>query len=216
MIFSQIFGEPLVFVIFLIVIVASLSFHEFSHALVGTWQGDDTAKRMGRLTLNPRAHLDLMGSLTFLIAGIGWAKPVPFNPYNLRNKKWGPSLVAFAGPISNLLLTIVSALALHVVTAFTSFGPENALVIFLLLMMQINLLLMIFNLIPIPPLDGSKFLLDILKQNPAHHKIVFLLETRGPMYLILAIVIDSFFLNSLIFGTIFGTISSFVLGLLGF
>lgn len=216
MIFSQLFSDPLAFLVFIIVIVASLTFHEFAHALVGTLQGDDTAKRMGRLTLNPKSHLDLMGSLTFLIAGIGWAKPVPFNPYNLRNKKWGPTLVAFAGPASNLLLVIVSAIVLHAVLAFTSLDAGNLLVLFLLLMMQINLLLMVFNLIPIPPLDGSKFLLDVLKQNPAHHKTAFLLETRGPMYLILFIIADSFLLNGLIFGTIFGAISSFVLGLLGF
>lgn len=216
MIFSQIFSDPVAFIIFIIVIVASLTFHEFSHALVGTLQGDDTAKRMGRLTLNPRSHLDLVGSLTFLVAGIGWAKPVPFNPYNLKNKKWGPTLVALAGPASNLVLVIISAIALHAVLAFTTLSAGNAGVLFLMLMIQINLLLMIFNLIPIPPLDGSKFLLDVLKQNPRNQKLVYLLETRGPMYLIFAIIIDSFFLNSLIFGTIFGTISSFVLGLLGF
>lgn len=216
MILQQLFSNPLFGLIFAIVIVASLSFHEFAHAYMGSLQGDDTAKRAGRLTLNPRAHLDMMGTLTFLLAGIGWAKPVPFNPYNLKNQKWGPTLVAIAGPLSNLLLVALSAIALHAVGGFTSFGGDNALVIFLVTMIQINLLLFVFNLIPIPPLDGSKFLIDTLKRDPKNMRLIMLLESRGPFYLIMFILIDGFLLNSLIFGTVFDFISGGILRLLGF
>lgn len=215
MILQQIFSNPLFGLIFVVVIVASLSLHEFAHAYVGHLQGDDTAKHAGRLTLDPRKHLDLMGTLTFLIIGFGWAKPVPFNPYNLRNQKWGPTLVAAAGPLANLLLVAISAVVLQLVGAFTAIGGENALLVFLVTMIQINLLLFVFNLIPIPPLDGSKFLIDALKHNPKNNQFIYQLETRGPFYLIMFILIDSFFLNSLIFGTIFSTISGAILTVLG-
>lgn len=215
MILSQIFSNPLFGLIFVVVIVASLSLHEFAHAYVGHLQGDDTAKHAGRLTLDPRKHLDLMGTLAFLFIGFGWAKPVPFNPYNLRNQKWGPSLVAAAGPIANLILVALSAITLHLVSAFSSFGGDNALLVFLTTMIQINLLLFVFNLIPIPPLDGSKFLIDILKRNPKNNHFLYQLESRGPFYLIMFILIDNFFLNSLIFGTLFGAVSGAILGILG-
>lgn len=216
MILQQFFSNPFYALIFIIVIVASLSFHEFAHAYMGLLQGDDTAKRAGRLSLDPRVHLDLMGSLTFLIAGIGWAKPVPFNPYNLKNQKWGPTLVAVAGPLANLLLVAISALALHAVDAFTTLQGSNALVVFLVTMIQLNLLLFIFNLIPIPPLDGSKFLIDILKRNPKYHPFIYMLQARGPFYLIMLILADSLLLNGLIFGTFFSIVSGGILRVLGF
>jgi len=216
MILQQLLSRPLYGLIFAIVIVASLSFHEFAHAYMGFLQGDDTAKRAGRLSLDPRVHLDLMGTLTFLLAGIGWAKPVPFNPYNLRNQKWGPTFVAAAGPLANLFLVVISAIFLHLIIAFASFGSGNALVVFLATMIRLNLLLFVFNLIPVPPLDGSKFLIDVLRRNPNNNRLVFLLETRGSFYLIMFILIDSFLLNGLIFGTFFDVISRGILRLLGF
>ena len=201
-------------IIFIVAMVASLSFHEFSHALAATLQGDDTAKKMGRLTLDPRAHLDLFGSITFLLAGIGWAKPVPFNPYNLKNQKWGPSIVAAAGPLSNLFLVVVSASILKLLLTYNIVSQNNNLLVFLGLMVFLNTLLAVFNLIPIPPLDGSKFLLDLLK-HPKYARARFLLETRGPTYLLYLVLIDWFLLKGLIFGTLFGAATAGVTALFG-
>lgn len=212
---SLLFSDPLVFVIFLVVILASLSFHEFSHALAGKLQGDSTAEGMGRLTLNPMSHVDPIGLLTLVTVGFGWGKPVPFNPYNLRNRRWGATLVAFAGPLSNLVLVALSAAAAKLVLAATTLPPDNALIIFLALMVHINILLFAFNLIPVPPLDGSKFLLDFLRRDPRHARLAFQLETRGPLYLLIFILADSFLLNGLFLGTFFGVVRRAVLGLLG-
>jgi len=135
----------------------SLSFHEAAHGYVAEKLGDNTARLMGRVTLNPLPHMDIIGTVFLPIMGIltgapviGWGKPVPFNPHNLRNKKWGPSLVALAGPASNFLIALIVGLALRFLTLTDSY-----LIIFLGYFVWINLLLGIFNLMPIPPLDGS-------------------------------------------------------------
>ncbi len=197
---SQLLSDPLAFVIGLIAFLASLSFHEFSHALAGKMQGDDTAERMGRLTLNPVAHVDLLGLVALVTIGFGWGKPVPFNPYNLRNQKWGPSIVAAAGPASNVLLMLVSGLLLRFLLPVMS--SENALIFFLTALAYINAGLFLFNLIPLPPLDGSKFLLAALT-HPKYARTRFLLETQGPMILLLTVLADSLLLNGLIFGNLF-------------
>ena len=150
----------------LLVLLFSAIIHEVSHGFSAKLQGDDTAERAGRLTLNPLPHLDPFGSIILpLILAlpalfgapvfiIGWAKPVPFNPNNLRNKKWGPALVAAAGPAVNVLLAIIFGLFIRLIDF--SFLP--AFGIFLAIVVLINLLLAVFNLMPIPPLDGSKLL----------------------------------------------------------
>ncbi len=137
----------------------SVVVHEVSHGFAALSLGDPTAKYEGRLTLNPFAHLDPIGSflvpiLGYLFGGfiIGWARPVPFNPYNLRNQRWGEGLVAAAGPISNILLAIIFGIILRFI------GPNSSLSDPLTLVVLINLTLAIFNLVPIPPLDGSKIL----------------------------------------------------------
>jgi len=199
---NALISNPLVFLIGLIAILASLSFHEFSHAVAGTLLGDDTARRAGRLTLNPVAHVDFLGLLALVTVGFGWGKPVPFNPYNLREQKWGPALVGAAGPFSNLLLIVIAAAALRIVLTATGLQADNALVFFLAFMVQINAALLFFNLIPIPPLDGSKFLLSALS-SPKHYALRQALETKGPIYLLLLILGDSLIFNGLIFGTLF-------------
>lgn len=197
---SQLFSSPLLFLIGLIAFLASLSFHEFAHALAGTLQGDDTAKRMGRLTLNPIAHVDPIGLLALISVGFGWGRPVPFNPYNLRNQKWGPSIVAAAGPSANVALMLVSGLLLRLLAG--RLPGDNALVYFLGALVFINAILFLFNLIPIPPLDGSKFLLAAL-DSPRHARTRFLLETRGPLILLFLILFDSLFFGDLVFGNLF-------------
>lgn len=144
----------------------SVVVHEVSHGLMARHLGDRTAEYAGRLTMNPMKHLDMLGSVILpailVLSGsqflIGWAKPVPFNPYNLRNQKWGEALVAFAGPLSNLILAIFFGLLIR-------FGllPVSSISIVLMIIFT-NLSLFLFNLTPIPPLDGSKILFAILPQ----------------------------------------------------
>jgi len=104
-------SEPLMLFAWLAAMAISLTLHEFAHALSAYLQGDSTAKYSGRLSLNPLRHLDLWGTLMLVLIGFGWGKPVPFNPYNLKNQKWGPALVALAGPVANLFLLIFFGLA---------------------------------------------------------------------------------------------------------
>lgn len=147
-----------------VVVMLAVAFpiHEFAHALAAYRLGDGTAKLMGRLTLDPRAHFDPMGGLllaaTVMLTsfGFGWAKPTPYNPMNLQGGRWGEAIVSAAGPISNLVLAIAAAIPLRYIYATgMDAGP---LVVFLDFFVTINLVLMLFNLIPIPPLDGSKVL----------------------------------------------------------
>ena len=163
--------------------------HEFSHALMATALGDGTPKRMGRLTLNPIAHIDFVGLLMLVLIGFGWGKPVPFNPYNLKYQKWGGTLVALAGPFANLLNIILWGVILKVVVIYQILPPANLMVQFLLLLIDLNIVLLVFNLIPIPPLDGSHLLFDILRA-PKYDQIKSFLESRGPFLLLGLIILD--------------------------
>ena len=145
---------------FIISILIALTVHEVSHGLVAKWLGDPTADHEGRLTLNPLAHLDLMGTLMFLTVGFGWAKPVPINPGYFRNIKKGMTLTALAGPASNLILASATVIiAKIVILVGVSAGMANQFFIELFYsMLFLNLGLMAFNLLPVAPLDGSKIL----------------------------------------------------------
>lgn len=143
---------------FILALLIAFTIHEFSHAWVAYLYGDSTAKMHGRLTLNPLAHLDPLGTIFLLIAGFGWGKPVPVNPNNFSNPKLDNITVSLAGPMSNFFLAVILGLLLR----FFNFPP---LVSYLFgITITINLVLMIFNLIPIPPLDGSKILALFLKE----------------------------------------------------
>lgn len=145
----------------------SVVIHEVSHGYAALALGDPTAKFQGRLTLNPFSHLDPIGSFLVPLLGyfmggfiIGWAKPVPFNPYNLRNQRWGEALVALAGPLSNISLAVIFGL---VIRFSSGYGLTNPAFLGLAgFVVMINITLAIFNLMPIPPLDGSKILFAIL------------------------------------------------------
>ncbi|USN53742.1 MAG: site-2 protease family protein [Candidatus Nomurabacteria bacterium] len=187
MILDLLFTDPAIFLIYLGAIIVPIALHEFAHALSATMQGDPTPKAMGRLTFNPLAHIDPMGILLLLIAGFGWGKPTPFNPINLKNPRLGTVWVALAGPLSNLIQIIVFGIFLKFV-AFL--GPSNYLVIFLAALLQINIILMLFNLIPIPPLDGSKVLFGFLPPSTLEFQARF--ERIGPLVLLGIIIVDQF------------------------
>ena len=211
---SNLMSDPLSGIAWIAAFILALTFHEFCHGLAAKLQGDDTAERLGRLTLNPIPHIDPIGLLAAVTAGFGWAKPVPYNPYNLRDQKWGPVLVAVAGPLSNLLLFIITALAFRGLAASAASPDASALWIFLEALITVNIILFAFNLIPIPPLDGSKILLLALN-HPKYAKTRYWLETQGPTMLIVAILIDAFILGGVFFGTIVGTISNAAFRLMG-
>lgn len=152
-------SNPLDLLILLPLFVISITLHEAAHAYAAYQFGDDTAAREGRLTLNPVAHMDLLGALMVLLVGFGWAKPVPVDPRNLRYPTWQMPVVAAAGPLANLLLAVISVFCL-------SLGSKVDAATFimepLLLCTYLNLLLMLFNLVPLPPLDGAGILRGFL------------------------------------------------------
>lgn len=173
----------------ILILVMSVVIHEVSHGAVAGLLGDPTARLAGRLTLNPLKHLDPVGSVLLpaimaLIPGgviFGWAKPVPYNPYNLRAGRWGPALVAVAGPAANFLLAAIFALVFRFGNAdFLSFGAAKLVsgIVF------INLVLMFFNLLPVPPLDGSKILFALLP-----YRLRFIEETLNRYSLILIVAV---------------------------
>lgn len=153
--------NPINATLYFLAFVVALTFHECSHALAAYKLGDPTARNMGRLTLNPLKHLDLMGTLLLLLVGFGWAKPVPVNPRNYRNPKRDDIIVSLAGITSNLLLAFL-ATPIYMLTI--KHGSNIALVVswFICAFIQTNIVLALFNLIPISPLDGSHVLEDLL------------------------------------------------------
>ncbi|OJI07603.1 hypothetical protein BK004_00750 [bacterium CG10_46_32] len=198
MIISLLFTEPTLFFLWLLAIVYGITIHEYSHVLAAYLQGDDTGKLLGRLTLNPLAHIEPFGMLLLLVVGFGWGRPAPFNPFNLKYRKWGEVLVAFAGPLSNLVSIIVFIVAVNILGPIL--GPFNLLVQLLGFLILINIILLAFNLIPIPPLDGSKLLFELLPDKYNHIKAQ--LSRNGPWILLMFIFVDNF-LGINIFGRIF-------------
>lgn len=180
------FGGLREFIIFIPAILIALSFHEFAHGFVAYRLGDPTPKYQGRLTLNPLAHLDPVGTLLLLFAHFGWAKPVQVNPYYFEgDEKRGMMIVALAGPFANILLAYVGALLLSFM--LREVLPFNGLVaVFLQALVQINLVLAAFNLIPVPPLDGSKILAGLLPGKTAD--FIYRMEQYGPILLMLLII----------------------------
>lgn len=197
-------SDPILFFVAILGILLSISIHEFSHAYAAYLEGDLTAQQNGRLTFNPLAHIDFLGLALLVIAGFGWGKPVPVNPHNLKHKRWGSALVSIAGPLSNLLLIIISGIILRVLLTITSISPDNLLISFLIIMIQINLVLMVFNLIPIPPLDGSKIFYSFLSYK--RRNIAIFLETYS-LWLLLGLII---FIN-LIVPNLFSYLANIVL-----
>ena len=186
-------------IFFLVIIIFSAIIHEYWHAWTADYLGDPTAKNAGRLTLNPLAHIDFFGTILmpifclFISGGsflFAYAKPVPFNPYNLKNQKLGPPLVALAGPFSNLATASIFGLMIRFLTLGTLGGVLSIVV-------YANLLLLIFNLIPIPPLDGSHILMAFLPEKAREIKMFLMLY--GPFILLMFIFFGFQIIRPLIF-----------------
>lgn len=162
-----------------VILLVGFPIHELAHAWTAYKLGDPTAQRMGRLTLNPLAHLDPLGSLLLLVSFIGWAKPVPVNEHNLRNRRWGGTLVSLAGPVSNLLMAALLAVPYRMgLFAGLPVGVHQFVQVFV----TINVLLFVFNLIPLAPLDGFRVLSGILGRTGG--QLMRILGTYGPMILL--------------------------------
>jgi Zn-dependent protease len=197
--FLQLFqAYPSAAVAFLLGLVVGITVHEAAHATSAYLLGDDTAYRDGRVTLNPISHLDVLGSLMLLMAGFGWGKPTPVVPSKLRGGVFGPVAVALAGPVSNLLIVAVCA-ALYLLPTF----QDGYLFILVVLMAATNALLFVFNLIPIPPLDGSKVLFPFLPR--ALDGFVAFMNQYGPMIL-LGLILISFFTRLPVFSILLAPI----------
>jgi Zn-dependent protease len=197
--------NPLAFVAFLVAVIVAITVHEFSHAAVATMQGDRTPRSQGRLTLNPISHLDPLGSIALILAGFGWGKPVQFSPFQLRNRRAGAALVGLAGPASNFVLALLSAVALRLALE----GSPNDFTLSLLgRLVTLNVVLGVFNLLPIPPLDGSRLLSIVLPQR--HQGIIYFLDRYG-IFLLLALLL---FAPGLL-TPFFDAITRFILRLVG-
>lgn len=158
----------------------ALSFHEFAHAWMASKCGDNTAAKMGRLTLNPMAHLDVMGSLMILFVGFGWAKPVPVDSRNLRDPRKDMMKVAAAGPLSNLLLAMLAGMAWRLLGGI-NFLLDTNFPVLIFYFTQINIALAVFNLIPVSPLDGSQIFSGyLMKTNP---ELAWKIQSYGPQVL---------------------------------
>jgi len=174
-------------------ILIALTFHEFAHAYAAYSYGDDTAKELGRLSLNPLRHLDPLGTIMIFLVHFGWAKPVPVNPYRLKNPRKDMLWISAAGPLANIMLALASGLLLRFLFAIEGTpgahtGTAMELFVFMVVMsLQINLALAIFNILPIAPLDGSKILSGLLPASFA--KFIGVLERYGPFVLIGLIII---------------------------
>ena len=177
---------PEVLIVLIPTLVFSLCFHEFSHGYIAYRLGDNTAARNGRLTLNPMAHLDPIGSLMILFVGFGWAKPVPVNPINFSNPRVDMMKEAFAGPASNLLLAFIAGLIYRYASYhdfYNSVIIENSLFFFIF----INIALAVFNMLPVAPLDGSQIFGNMISKN--NPELAWKLQMYGPKILMLAILI---------------------------
>jgi len=199
-------------------LLIAISFHEFAHAYVSYKLGDDTAKNMGRLSVNPFAHLDLIGTVCLVLLGFGWAKPVGINPEKFKNRKAGMLLTALAGPAMNFLLGIIFLLIYGIMYKMYISSPTEIFEIFLTVIKYIfiyNVYLCVFNLLPLPPLDGSKVLASLLP--PSVENIFYKYEKQ--MYFALLILIFTGIITKImnvLGGGLINIMWNFALNILGY
>ncbi len=172
----------------------AITFHEMAHGWAAYALGDTTARDAGRLTLNPLDHIDPIGFLCILIAGVGWAKPVPINPYHFKKRKQGIALTALAGPVANVLLCFVCFFIAYGILFFSDNRILGAVAQFLIITASISAGLGVFNLIPVPPLDGSKILYPLLP----NRFLAKIMPYEGTIQVVLLIVVFLGALNGII------------------
>jgi Zn-dependent protease len=178
------FENPSLFIISALALVVAITVHEFAHAKMADYLGDPTPRLQGRVTLNPKAHLDFYGTIFILLIGFGWGKPVQFDPYNLTNRRRDSALISIVGPLSNFAIALLSSAVLFGFELFSSQAPMYILYP-LLMIIQLNCMLGIFNLIPVHPLDGFKIVEGVLPADQAHEWRK--LERYGYLFLIMLI-----------------------------
>ncbi|MBU0982085.1 site-2 protease family protein [Patescibacteria group bacterium] len=179
---------------YLLALVLILTVHEFAHAWVALRLGDPTAERAGRVSLNPLKHLDLLGTLMLFLVGIGWGKPVPVNPRNFKNPVRDGALTAFAGPLANLILAFMAAFPLSYLPETSATAPW---LVFFGAVMDLSLVLFFFNMLPFPPLDGSKFVSVFV---PVRYRASYMEFLRTAMPYFLVFVVVDIYLSPYIFG----------------
>lgn len=203
-------NNPISLVAYLISLFAAITIHEFAHAWAADHLGDPTPRLQGRVTLDPRAHIDLYGLLFLFLFGFGWGKPVMFDPYNLKNPRRDAALIGFAGPLSNILLASVLAILLRLLISF-DLGIISTIGTFLFLpIIVMNISLAVFNLVPVHPLDGFKIVGGLLPEEKAHEW--YELERYG--YIFLLVLILPLFGQRNMLDTIIRPISNFFLNIL--
>jgi len=177
--------NPLSFVIVLASLLLAITIHEFAHAYAADKLGDPTPRLQGRLTLNPLAHLDPIGTILLIFVGFGWGRPVQFDPFNLENPRRDAAIISFAGPLSNIALAITLSLVLHLTG-----GASSPLITIFTPFLLLNVVLAVFNLIPIHPLDGGKVLVGLLPREDAVKVDAFL--NRYGLFLLLFLIFPFF------------------------
>ena len=179
--------DPLTFLLLSVSLLGAISLHEFAHAYAADLQGDRLPRAMGRVSLNPARHLDVLGTLMIFLVGFGWGKPVEFRPQALSSKRFGAAIVALAGPAMNLALALVGAFAF---VAARNASVSETLTLFFGLFASINILLAVFNLVPLPPLDGSRLLTIFLP--PSRQNIIYFLDRYGFIILLALVFFGGF------------------------
>jgi len=206
---NYLFSNPLYFFLWAAAILVAITVHEFAHAWMSDRLGDPTARLAGRVSLNPLVHLDPLGTLMLIIFRFGWGKPVPFDPFNLRHPRRDAAIISFAGPVSNLILALFLAIIIRL--GYLLLGPQSYLLTTILTpFIALNIILAIFNLIPIHPLDGGKVLIGLLPKRITYQWDEFL-QKWG--FFIILFLIFPFFGFSLI-AVIILPIINFLLSLL--
>ena len=207
------------FLITICVFVVSLAVHEFAHALAAYKMGDNTAKLAGRMTLNPFKHLDMFGFIFFLFIGVGWAKPVPVNPNNFNNYKKGARVVSISGVLANFCLGLLAAIVIIVLSYFKiNNAVMHYIIAILIIFVQVNGLLVMFNILPFPSLDGFNFLTTLVKPDSKVLKFLYQKGLRILIGIVLIGVVTDLFFGFDIFTVYLNLLSDFeiyIIGLLG-
>jgi len=183
---GYLFSNPFEFVIYLLAILIAITIHEFAHAWMADHLGDPTARSQGRLSLNPMVHIDTLGMILLLVIGFGWGKPVPFDPFNLKNPRKDAALISIAGPLINLILAFILSMIIRIIILMNLSFLFSFVSLLFVPIIQLNIILGVFNLLPVHPLDGFKVVGGLLSEKKAIEW--YQLERYGIFLLLLLII----------------------------